>query len=401
MQQLPGLCPASFGVDDAGGPCPPGGGEAQAGQLLVAAQRMKCPAGPRWLVLARGHPLVKVGLRAGGQRETACGQPVQECHGGGDVPAGDAGLVVGGVGAADPVAQPAQDVPGRVAVQDLLLLPVGPAGDGLRDPAFELDEVLVAGGQRSGGDQDAAQVRQWFARGQFVERGMGERRRPAASSVSMVCEVALESQARTAAGRSVVASVWCRTCSSGRTLPVPSASSSSSRWRRWQRRHAPAIRRPGLPQAGQVLKKPGPGTAQSPHSGASRVPARAGASCPHREHRARDRAHAPHRGWPVTLETVQGTAVRPQLLQVRMPRGLQVAQTGPSGMRVLTCLRRRQRTQSSRLTGSLTRQYGHNGRPWPSRAAARALSRISRRGRRERGHSSCGRSSARPVACSA
>lgn len=66
------------------------------------------------------------------------------------------------------------------------------------------------------------------------------------------------------------------------------------------------------------------------------------------------------------LETVQG-ALRPQLLQVRMSRGLQVAQTGPWDVRVLTCLR--QRTHSSRLIGSLTKQYGHNGRPWPSRVA--------------------------------
>ena len=146
----------------------------------------------------------------------------------------------------------------------------------------------------------------------------------------MACEVPLESQARTVAGRSVAASVWCRACSSGRTLPVASARSSPSRWRRWQRRHAPAISRPVLPQAGQLLKKSGPGTAQSPHRGASRVPARAGASCPHFEHCAHERAHAPHRGWPVILETVQG-AVRPQLLQVRMSRGLQVAQTGPCG----------------------------------------------------------------------
>src|SRR6266702_3802997 len=92
VQQLPGLCPAPFGVDDAGGACPPGGREAQAGQLLVAG--------------------------------------------------------------------PADEVPGRVAVQDFLLLRIGPAGGGLRGPAFELDEVLVAGGQRSGGDQDAAQMHQ-------------------------------------------------------------------------------------------------------------------------------------------------------------------------------------------------------------------------------------------------
>ena len=60
-------------------------------------------------------------------------------------------------------------------MQDLLLLRISPAGDGLRDPASELDEVLVAGGKRSGGDQDAAQMDQRLARGQFVERGVGER----------------------------------------------------------------------------------------------------------------------------------------------------------------------------------------------------------------------------------
>src|SRR6266699_704005 len=172
IQQLPGLCPSPFGVDDTGGACPPGGREAQAGQLLVASPADEVPGRAALADARRGRPLVEIALRAGGQREPACGQPGQECHGGGDVPAGDAGLVVGGVGAADPVTQPAEYVPGRVAVQDLLLLPVGPAGDGLRDPAFELDEVLVAGGQRSGGDQDAAQMHQWLARGEFVERDL-------------------------------------------------------------------------------------------------------------------------------------------------------------------------------------------------------------------------------------
>ena len=43
VQQLPGLCPASLGVDEAGGPCPPGGGEVQAGQLLVAGLSLPSP----------------------------------------------------------------------------------------------------------------------------------------------------------------------------------------------------------------------------------------------------------------------------------------------------------------------------------------------------------------------
>ncbi len=50
-------------------------------------------------------------------------------------------------------------------------------------------------------------------------------------------------------------------------------------------------------------------------------------------------------------------------------RGLQLPQTGPSGMRVSTCRLRPQRTQSSRLTGSLLRQYAHTGCPPGSRDA--------------------------------
>ncbi len=175
MQQVPGLRPASFGIDDAGGARPPGGGKVQAGQLLVAGPADEVPGRAALAGARRGRPLVEVALRAGGQREPACGQPVQERHGGSDVPAGDIGLTAGRVGAADPLAQPADHVPDRVAVQDLLLLPVSPVSDGPRDPAFELDKVLVAGGQRSGGDQDAAQMGQRLARGQFVERGVGER----------------------------------------------------------------------------------------------------------------------------------------------------------------------------------------------------------------------------------
>src|ERR1017187_1357097 len=164
MQQVPGLRPASFGIDDAGGASPPGGRKVQAGQLLVAGPADEVPGMAALAGARRGRPLVEVALRAGGQREPACGQPVQERRGGSDVPSGDVGLAAGRVGAADPLAQPAQYVPDRVAVQGLLLLPVSPAGDGLRDPAFELDEVLVAGGQRSGGDQDAAQMGQRLAR---------------------------------------------------------------------------------------------------------------------------------------------------------------------------------------------------------------------------------------------
>jgi hypothetical protein len=179
------------------------------------------------------------------------------------------------------VAQPAQDVPGRVAVQDLLLLGVSPGGGGLRGPAFELDEVLVAGGQRSGGDQDAAQMVSGLPAGSSSGAAWVSGRRPAASPVSMACEVALESQARTVAGRSVVASVWPPFPPSGAggasvpaaglasqifsfTSAIRSLTDANSAWRATSRRtfstSAAASCRPTVPRprAVRVHKNPGP-----------------------------------------------------------------------------------------------------------------------------------------------
>ena len=65
---------------------------------------------------------------------------------------------------------------------------------------------------------------------------------------------------------------------------------------------------------------------------------------------------------------MQGT-VRPHTLQDAIVRGMHDAQTGPSAKRVLTRRRCPQRTHSSRLTGSLTRQFGHSGLPPESRVA--------------------------------
>ena len=65
---------------------------------------------------------------------------------------------------------------------------------------------------------------------------------------------------------------------------------------------------------------------------------------------------------------MQGT-VRPHTLQDAIVRGMHDAQTGPSAKRVLTRRRCPQRAHSSRLTGSLTRQFGHSGLPPESRVA--------------------------------
>jgi hypothetical protein len=61
--------------------------------------------------------------------------------------------------------------------------------------------------------------------------------------------------------------------------------------------------------------------------------------------------------------------VRPHTLQDAIVWGAHDAQTGPSARRVLTRRRRPQRAHSSRLTGSLTRQFGHSGWPPASRVA--------------------------------
>jgi hypothetical protein len=123
-----------------------------------------------------------------------------------------------------------------------------------------------------------------------------------------------------------------------------------------------------VPHPGQVFQKLGSGAAHWPHKGTSRVPARTAADWPQREQHARKRAQAPHRDWPVVLETMVG-AVRPHMLQIAVLRGTQVAQTGPSALRLLTSRRRPQWMHCSRLTGSVTKHLAHNGFPVSSRAA--------------------------------
>ena len=62
-------------------------------------------------------------------------------------------------------------------------------------------------------------------------------------------------------------------------------------------------------------------------------------------------------------------AVRPQIEQTRTGKGRQLGQIGPSAVRVLTMRDSPQPMQVSRFAGSLTRQFGHSGRPSASRVA--------------------------------
>jgi hypothetical protein len=62
-------------------------------------------------------------------------------------------------------------------VQDLPVGGVGVLADGLPDPALDPGELLVAGGQRPGGDQDGAQVLDGLSGRQPVELVVAERAR--------------------------------------------------------------------------------------------------------------------------------------------------------------------------------------------------------------------------------
>ena len=187
---------------------------------------------------------------------------------------------------------------------------------------------------------------------------------PVASPVSRARTLSRRIHPRAIAGRPTSA----RACLSGsrpaRTRPVPGSASRWSTWSwRWQRRHARGQEPPGIAAARAGLPEAGTGCRAV---GAERLVA---GSCLDRgevpaaaSSEAQERAQAPHQGWPVTLEIMPG-AVRPQTAQVSTWRGLQLPQTGPSGVRTATRCRRPQRTQSSRLSGSLIRQYGHSGCP--------------------------------------
>jgi hypothetical protein len=71
--------------------------------------------------------------------------------------------------------QPAQVMPDRVAMQDTPLHRVRAGGDGGGDPPLQTDEPLVAGRQRAGGDQDAAQMLERLAGGKLVQNLVRQR----------------------------------------------------------------------------------------------------------------------------------------------------------------------------------------------------------------------------------
>ena len=77
---------------------------------------------------------------------------------------------MGGVFLAEASSKPPQVMPARVSVQDPAFGGVGAGMNRHGDPALQRDEAFVASRQCSGGDHDAAEMRENLARGQLVER---------------------------------------------------------------------------------------------------------------------------------------------------------------------------------------------------------------------------------------
>jgi hypothetical protein len=119
--------------------------------------------------------VIQVTLASGCQGEISGGEPVEQGDRGPDVAADPDGLGVGGFCAPDPAAQPAEQVPDGVAVQEFPFARAGPAGDDAGDPALQPGHLLISPGQGPGGDQHAAQVLDRLAGGQLVQGLVRER----------------------------------------------------------------------------------------------------------------------------------------------------------------------------------------------------------------------------------
>ena len=98
VEQPAGLFPAGLGVDDAGRAAPPGGGEIQAGQLLLVRPADEVAGLAAVASLAADDPGIQVVLPAGRRGEVPGGEPVQERDRGLDVLADADQLVVGDPG---------------------------------------------------------------------------------------------------------------------------------------------------------------------------------------------------------------------------------------------------------------------------------------------------------------
>jgi hypothetical protein len=181
---------------------------------------------------------------------------------------------------------------------------------------------------------------------------------------STVATGSLASQRSAVPGGSVAASASFNGFRAEWMTPSWPVNSSRNRSSRRQSGHRPGCGL--LSQTGQSGKT---GRVQLRQSGSAMVPDRISARRPQRAQQPDRRWQDEHHDSPVSRETPHGRNSW-QIEHSRVGSGGQEGQSGPSGVRVFTTRQRPQFTQSSRLAGALTRQFGQIARPRSSREAA-------------------------------
>ena len=248
-----------------------------------------------------------------------------------------------GVRAAEPAAEPADDVPDRIAVQQLALARVGPLGDGPGRSIVPAGPCAHRGAAaprwRPG---PLRRCRSGLPSGSSSRAAWVSGRSPAPSSRRIAGAVLLSSQPSTVAGRS---GAWpgCHGAPAARDgcarpgrragHAVAAAAAHRGRARRADAAGLPAVR------AG-CARTPGPGRVQAEHSGWSRVPPRTGPVFPQREHRPSAACRPGTMACRSPWRSRTGASL-PQIAQVsNLPRAGSPRTAGPPGARTLTGRRR-------------------------------------------------------------
>lgn len=175
VQQAAGAGPAGLDVNRRGGAVASLGRDGEiAGDPLGEGpgHEMACLLAKTGV--AAGRPALKVGPAAGGKGQVVAREPVQERDGRPQMLPRDLELAVRGALASAVAAKPSQEVPGRVPEQDSPFLDGRVGGDEVLHMPFEEDRLLVAFRQDFGDDEDAAEVFDDLAFGEFVQDFVGE-----------------------------------------------------------------------------------------------------------------------------------------------------------------------------------------------------------------------------------
>ena len=216
-------------------------------------------------------------------------------------------------------------------MQQFLVVRAGVLADGLADPALDPGKLLVAGRQRSGSDQEGAQVLDGLARREVIKCGVAERALPGGelgehSAGDGALEPVQHGFGPSGADQGVVQQPQLRA-----DLPARAGQQLAELAAQLAAAADPGQQAPLAPQAAQAFQKPGSGTAQLAHNGAWRCRPDGGQLPAARAFRLPAGARAAPR-LTVGLGHYQGV-VRPYTLQDAIVWGTHDAQTGPSARR--------------------------------------------------------------------